>query len=56
MEDLILGKNNAEITNYNVAKLKLLQEIMSHQNKQLEIEDTSNEYNNVLSELEANIE
>ena len=52
MNDVILGKNNTETINHSVTKLKFLQEIMSHQNKQLEIEDISNEYNNVLSELE----
>lgn len=50
--DVILGKNNTETINHSVTKLKFLQEIMSHKNKQLEIEDISNEYNNVLSELE----
>lgn len=55
MNYVILGKNNTETINHNVTQLEFLQEIMSRQNKQLEIEDISNEYANVLSELEINI-
>lgn len=55
MNYVILGKNNTETINHNVTQLEFLQEIMSRQNKQLEIENISNEYANVLSELEINI-
>ena len=52
MNDVILGKNNTEAINCNITKHKLIQKIMSCQNKQFEIEeDISNEYNNILSEL-----